>query len=186
VAEFVASSPKLEIIGAMIGSLWEAFPDTVQNSIRDILTKRGLVNISPQEWYVLQPVLDALKEIEERFGHNVLAQVGEQAALKAPFPPDIKTFTECMPALNVAIQRMHRNGSPGGYEVQEETSTGVVKYRVTASTPFPCSLTRGYLETLARRFAPPGALDVLILHKEDEPCRRNGANTCTYVITVWS
>jgi hypothetical protein len=185
-AEYKASSPNLEIIGGMIASIWEGFPDSVQNSIRDILLRHEVADISPQQWYLLQPALDALREIEEKFGHQVLSQVGEQAALKAPIPPEIKTFKDCMSALNVTIQRMHRGGSPGGYEVQEETGPGLVRYRVTASTPFPCSLTRGYLESLARRFGPVGAMDVLIRHDENVPCRRNGAETCTYIITIWS
>jgi hypothetical protein len=185
-AEYTASSPGLEIIGGMIASIWNAFPDSVQKSIREILLRHGVADISPQDWYLVQPALDALREIEERFGYQILSQVGEQAALRAPIPPEIKTFKECMSALNTIIQKMHRYGSPGGYDVQEETGPGFVRYRVTASTPFPCSLTRGYLEAFARRFGPVGAIDILTRHDEDLPCRRNGAETCTYVISIWS
>ncbi len=185
-AEYVASSPRLEILGGMIVSIWTAFPESVQKSIRDILLKHEVADIDPQAWCLLQPTLDALKEIEERFGYQILSQVGEQAAKRAPIPPDIRTFEECMLALNEIIRKMHRGGSPGGYDVQQEAGPGFVRYRVTASTPFPCSLTRGYLEAFARRFAPSGATDVLATHDESRPCRRNGAETCTYVVSIWS
>ncbi len=185
-AEYKASSPTLEIIGGMIVSIWAAFPENFQKMIRGILSKHGVADINPQDWYLLQPALDTLKEIEEKFGHHILSQVGEQAALRAPLPPEIKTFKECMSALNVTIQKMHRGGSPGGYQVEEEKGQGFIRYRVTASTPFPCSLTRGYLESFARRFAPEGVRDIVITHDENLPCRRNGAETCTYVITIWS
>jgi hypothetical protein len=185
-AEYKVSSPSLEIIGGMIVAIWSAFPDNFQKLVRDILLKHGVADINPQDWYLLQPVLDAIKEIEEKFGHHILTQVGEQAAMKAPMPPEITTFDACLAALNVTVQKMHRGGSPGGYQVQEEKGQGFIRYRVTASTPFPCSITRGYLESFARRFAPAGAKDILVTHDENLPCRRNGADTCTYIITIWS
>jgi hypothetical protein len=185
-AEYRASSPKLEILGGMIVSLWAAFPDSFQKSLRDILSKHGVADVSPQDWYVLQPTLDTMREMEEKFGHHILSQVGAQAALRAPIPPEIRTFGQCMSALNVTIEKMHRGGSPGGYKVEEEQGEGFVRYRVTASTPFPCSLTRGYLESLAKRFAPADAKDILVTHDEKLPCRRNGADTCTYIVTVWA
>lgn len=184
--EYKASSPNLEILGGMIVSIWAAFPESFQKSLREVLEKHGVADVSPQDWYLLQPTLDALKEIEGKFGHHILAQVGAQAAVRAPLPPEIKTFDQCMSALNVTIKKMHRNGSPGGYDVQEEKGEGFVRYRVAASTPFPCSLTRGYLEALAQRFGPTDAKDILVTHDENLPCRRNGADTCTYVVTVWA
>jgi hypothetical protein len=184
-AEYTASSPGLEIIGGMIASIWSAFPDSVQESVRGILLKHGVADINPQDWYLLQPTLDTLREIEQRFGYQILSEVGRQAALRAPIPPEVKTFKECMSALNTIIQKMHRHGSPGGYDVKEEIGSGFVRYSVTASTPFPCSLTRGYLEGVAGRYGPAAA-EILTRHDENLPCRRNGAETCTYVISVWS
>ena len=185
-AEYKVSSPSLEMIGGMIVAIWTAFPENFQKLIKGILSKHGVADISPQEWYLLQPVLDAIKEIEEKFGHHILTQVGEEAAMKAPMPPEIRTFEACLSALNVTVQKIHRGGSPGGYQVEEEKGQGFTRYRVTASTPFPCSITRGYLESFARRFAPVGVKDIVVTHDENLPCRRNGADTCTYVITMWS
>jgi hypothetical protein len=183
-AEYIASSPNLEIMGGMIASIWSAFPDSVQNAIRGILLKHGVSEVNPHDWYLLQPVLDALRVIEERFGYQILSQVGQEAASRAPIPSEIRTFKECMTALNAIIQKMHRHGSPGGYDIQEEIGSGFIRYKVTASTPFPCSLTRGYLEAFAKRFAHEKA-EILTRHDENLPCRRKGAETCTYVISVW-
>jgi len=117
-AEYKASSPSLELIGGMIVSVWAAFPDSFQKLLKGILEKHGVANISPQEWYSLQPTLDALKEIEEKYGHSILSQVGEQAASRAPLPPGIDSFKACISALNVTIKNMHRGGNPGGYDVE--------------------------------------------------------------------
>jgi hypothetical protein len=184
-AEYKAASPRMEIIGGMIVSVWAAFPDSFQKLLKGVLQKHGVADINPQEWYLLQPTLDALKEIEGKYGHSIMSQVGEQAASRAPFPPGVESFKDCIAGLNVAIKNMHRGGSPGGYAVEEEPGEGYIRYRVTASTPFPCSLTRGYLEALARRFAPSDATDIITTHDETLPCRRNGADTCTYVISIW-
>ena len=135
-AEYKASTPQLEILGGMIVSVWAAFPESFQKSLREVLLKHGVADISPEHWYLLQPTLDALKEIEEKFGHHILSQVGAQAALRAPVPPEIRTFAQCMAALNVTIGKMHRSGSPGGYKVEEEKGEGFIRYRVAASTPF--------------------------------------------------
>lgn len=185
-AEYKASSPNTELLGGMIYSLWGAFPEGFQSLIKKILVKHGVADVNPQDWYRLQPVLDALKEIESTFGHHLMWQVGEQAATRAPLPPEINSFMACLFALNQTIQKIHRGGDPGGYEVkQEELPGGIVRYRVVASTPFPCSLTRGYLEGFARRFGSVDAKEVLVRHDDESPCRRQGADTCTYFVTSW-
>lgn len=184
--EYKASSENVELLGGMLASLWSAFPESFQGLIKKHLLKHGVAEVNPSEWYRLQPILDALKEIEEAFGHHLLSQVGEQAASRAPVPPEIDTLKKCLFSLNSTISVFHRGGNAGGYDVKEETAAaGFTRYVVTASTPYPCSLTRGYLEGFSRRFGSVDAKEVLVRHDEASPCRRNGAHTCTYIITVW-
>jgi hypothetical protein len=184
-AEYKASSPNCELIGSMVASLWAAFPENFQGAIKGVLLKHGVADIQPEKWYLLQSVLDALKELETTFGHHLLSQVGEQAALRAPVPPEVKSFKDCLINMNATLKKINRGGSAGGYEVQEDDAPGgLQRFRVIASTPFPCSLTRGYLESFARRFGPVGTQEVLVRHDEQNPCRRNGADTCTYYVTM--
>jgi len=83
------------------------------------------------------------------------------------------------------LRKFHQGGDIGGYDVKESSEHGFTRYIVTASTPYPCSLTRGYLEGFARRFKSPDVKEILVRHDETTPCRRHGADTCTYIVTCW-
>jgi len=179
-------SPDAELIGGMLYALWAAFPKDFQEIIKKILAGHGIEEIVQERWYHFQSILDALKEIEDKFGHHLLRQVGEQAATLAPIPPEITTLKACLLSLNTTLSRICRGGGIGGYEVSEEgTGQGFTRYVVTASTPFPCSLTNGYLEGYANRFKASENKEVVMRHDEERPCRRDGAETCTYIISCW-
>ncbi|MGB6067479.1 MAG: hypothetical protein WBG50_21960 [Desulfomonilaceae bacterium] len=180
------TSPNAELLGGMIYSLWGAFPEGYQAIVHEVLANHGIKDVVPENWYRLQPVLDALKEIEERFGHYLLREVGEQAAVHAPIPPEIDSLHACLFALNPTLNRFHRGGDIGGNDVKEEkTESGLKRYRVTDSTPYPCMLTGGYLQGLARRFGSRDYKEVLVRHDDESPCRRQGAEFCTYFVTCW-
>ena len=185
-AEYKVSSPDAELLGGMLYSLWTAFPERFQEMIKKVLAKHGVVDVVPENWYRLQPVLDALKEIEDSYGHFLLREVGEQAAERAPIPPEINSLQAVLFSLNPTLHKFHRGGNIGGYEVKEEkTSQGLTRYRVVASTPYPCSLTSGYLEGFSKRFGAAEWKEVLVRHDEEGPCRRKGSETCIYFVTCW-
>jgi hypothetical protein len=184
--EYKVSSPNAELLGGMLYSLWTAFPERFQEMLKKVLAKHGLENVAAENWYSLQPVLDALKEIEETFGHYLLKEVGQQAAERAPIPPEINSLRAVLLSLNPTLHKFHRGGDIGGYEVTEEqTSQGLTRYQVVASTPYPCSLTGGYMEGFAKRFGTRDWKEVLVRHDDASPCRRQGADTCTYFLTCW-
>lgn len=183
--EFRSSAPDAELLGGMLYSLWTAFPESFQDRLKKMLSAHGIENVVPDQWYNLQKVLNTLKEIEENFGHHLLFNVGRQAAIRAPVPPEIKTLKQCLSVINATFAKFHRGGQVGGYAVREEqTPEGFTRFMVEASTPYPCSLTRGYLEGYGHRFKTPEINDVLLRHDETLPCRRTGGKTCTYIITV--
>jgi hypothetical protein len=183
-AEYRVSSPDVEMLGGMILSLWSAFPDGFESLAAQIMEKHGISNVAPENWHRFQHVLDALREIEQQYGTDILYQTGIRAAEKAPVPSEVDTLKKCLHGLNVTSSRFHRGGEIGGYEVRETEERGVKKYFITVSTPYPCSLTRGYLEGFTKRFGHE-AKEVIIRHDELTPCRRQGAETCTYVISLW-
>jgi hypothetical protein len=184
--EYKISSPNAELLGGMIYSLWTAFPESFQEMLKKVLAKHGLEDVVPENWYRVQPVLDSLKEIEENFGHYLLREVGQQAAERAPIPPEITSLQAVLFALNPTLHKFHRGGNIGGYEVTEQkTDQGLTRYQVVASTPYPCSLTGGYLEGYSKRYGPADWKEVLVRHDDASPCRRHGAETCTYIVTCW-
>ena len=47
--------------------------------------------------------------------------------------------------------------------------------------PYPCDFDRGLLDALGRRFEPANPyLD--IVHHDNAPCKKSGADSCTYTI----
>ncbi len=108
------TSPNSELIGGMLQTLWTAFPQGFQAIIKKVLADHGIEEIVPDRWYHFQSVLDALKEIEEKFGHHLMGQVGEQAAAAAPIPPEITTLKACLLSLNTTLSRICRGGEIGG------------------------------------------------------------------------
>jgi hypothetical protein len=176
-----------ELLGGMLQSLWAAFPDSFQDLLKQIAAKHGLDNVAPDQWYPLGKVMESLHETEETFGYHLLRQVGEEAAARAPLSADITSIRACLFALNDTFRKFHRGGNVGGYEVKEDpTASGMTKYLVVASTPYPCSLTSGYLEGYARRFGAESGTEILVRHEDSGSCRRTGGATCTYVVTCWS
>ena len=183
-AEYKVLSPDAELLGGMLLTLWSAFPDGFESIAAQIMEKHGVSNVTPEYWYRFQHVLNALREIEQKYGSNILYQTGARAAEKAPVPLEVDTLKKCLHGLNVTSSRFHRGGEIGGYEVRESEEYGARKYFVTCSTPYPCSLTRGYLEGFAKRFGYT-AKEVIVRHDESTPCRKQGAESCTYVVSVW-
>jgi len=186
VKEYQSSSPDVQVIGGMLQSFWLAFPEYVRERGKQILGKHGLVDVAADGWYSLQSTLNALKEVEEILGPELLRRIGEQAAMRAPLPPEINSLKSCLMILNPTLQKIHRGGDVGGYVVTEDTQMpGRVRFTVTASTPYPCSLTEGYLGGYAQRFRLPEFKEIIVRHDESAPCRRQGADSCTYFVTCW-
>jgi hypothetical protein len=183
--EYQCSSPNVQVIGGMLQSFWLAFPEYVSERGKKILEKHGLKDVVLDGWYSLQLTLDALKEVEEALGREMLRRIGDQAAARAPLPPEINSLKACLLMLNPTLQRIHRGGDVGGYVVTENLTAGNVRFTVVASTPYPCSLTEGYLGGYAQRFKLPQFKEVIVRHDESAPCRRHGADSCTYFVTCW-
>jgi hypothetical protein len=177
--------PNVEILGVMLQSLWLAFPPSYHKLVQDILKEEGINEIIPDQWYSLEKVLRAMAKFQQSFGHFLLRQVGEQAAQLAPIPPEVKDLKSCLMFLNQILAQFHRGGNPGGYLISQERNTETYsQFEVVASTSFPCSLTGGYLAGLGKRFAPTEKAEILVRHDDEKGCRRNGMETCTYVVTI--
>src|SRR5208283_141789 len=71
--EYKISSPNAELLGGMLYSLWTAFPEGFQEIIKKVLAKHGVVDVVPENWYRLQPVLFSLNPTLHKFhrGGNI-------------------------------------------------------------------------------------------------------------------
>ena len=65
-----------------------------------------------------------------------------------------------------------------GHYVYE--AAGDRKLKMTGHNPYPCEFDRGIIEAMAKRFKPAGAALVRVKHDDSAPCRKTGADSCTY------
>lgn len=53
---------------------------------------------------------------------------------------------------------------------------------MTCDNPYPCDFDHGIISAMARRFQPKDSLVVHVEHMDSEPCRKQGADSCSYLV----
>lgn len=129
----------------------------------------------------------------------ILAKVGESAIRKmgatipenAAFPPWVKDVESGIKALNIAYHMNHMKNGKIMYNQDTHALTdgiGDILYKKTAGkneiivecrNPYPCSFELGIITAMASKFE---ALSKVV-HDDSKPCRKKGADSCTYIIT---
>jgi len=182
--EFRASSTAVEVLGEVLMAFASGFPQEGRSFGIKILEKHGLSTPEPQKYYPLQSFLDAMKEISDTFSAQMLYRVGEQIALHAVLPPGIDDLEKCLGLIDTAYHMNHRGGEIGKYEYQfQGTEGGLQRARMICNNPYPCAFDRGVIEGFAKRFKSSASYDVVVRHDDSAPCRRNGQDSCTYIIS---
>lgn len=176
-------APGCEVLGVPVIAFANAFPSGLEEIGLKILARHGLGDLQPDQWYSYQFYLDAMKDIADAFGRPLLAEIGEAAVRAVELPPEWKTLDALLPAIDAGYQMQHR-GDPGHYRAEKIESDRVLnRARVVSNCPHPCEYSRGVLEGLVGRFKIDGAIDILVRHDDEAPCKKDGADSCTYIIT---
>lgn len=183
-SEFKSYSPDVEVVGDVIEAFIAGFPSEMTNMGLDVLQKHGIAQPRRGDYYPLQSLLNAMKEIEARFSSQMLYRIGEHIAGNAMLPPGIDSLEICLGSIDQAYHMNHRGGEIGRYEYTPlEEKSGLKRGRMVCANPYPCSFDRGVIEGFAQRFKPPEVRDVIVLHDESEECRRQFGESCTYTVT---
>ncbi len=170
-----AFDPRTEVLGQAMLALVECIRS---DYILPILDRHGLSDIDREAWYPHQDWLDVFKDIasDPSAATPTLVAAGMKFAETAMFPPEISTLEDALIAINDGYQLNHRNGYAGEYAV---VIMGPGHIQVIDHTPYPDDFTYGLIYALAHRFSPEGAYPI-VRHDPDSPCRKQGADTCTY------
>jgi len=174
-AQFVAFEKGVEVNGETVLSVVNGSP--IKEMALKILAKNGIDNPKPGEWYSQQAWLDSFREISQRIGEGTLRTIGMAIPKNAKFPPEINNTHAALASIDVAYHMNHRKGEIGNYKY---INTGEKSARIVCRNPYPCSFDIGIITTMARRFTPSAVVE----HEKSQPCRKNGADSCTYNI-VW-
>ncbi len=184
-AEFTSYNPAtVRVIGEIIESFMLGFPEHIRQLGLIVLEKYGIRAVDPNRFYNAQPFLDAMKEMAQRFGRTWMARIGEQMAMRVELPTGRHSLEAAFRGLDKVYHSKYCGGEIGNWTYRHEgVSQGIQRGRMTSTNHYCCAFDRGTLEGFAKRFKPFGINDALVRHDDTQPCRKNGADSCTYIIS---
>lgn len=180
-AQFVPFQSGVEVSGEAVLALVNALEAGKTTRLK-ILSKYGIDNPHPNEWYSQQAWLDAFKEISETFGVHTLFAIGEAIPANAIFPPEINDLKKSLIAIDIAYHLNHRGGEIGHYtltQFADDKRTAVM----VCNNPYPSEFDRGIITTMTRRFAPRSSVIYDVQLDSSKETRLTGGDSCTYVVT---
>lgn len=153
--------------------------------------RSGMVKFEPREWYPLDRWLKTLERVEKEFGAALLNQSGMTTPKHAVFPPTVTDIHSALKCIDVAYHMNHAmRGEPMFSEALGQLREGIGHYiyepvkgknqvTVRSTTPYPCDFDRGIVLAMAQRFQPTATLT----HDASRSCRKQGGESCAYVVT---
>lgn len=179
-AQFEAFAPNVEVNGETIRSVVEGMGIAKELGLK-FLSDEGIEDPQPGQWYSQQAWLNVFRTITERIGQGTLFAIGKAIPENAQWPPEVDTIEKALASVDVAYHMNHRGGEIGHYQFEQ---TGPDSGKMICHNPYPSEFDRGIITAVVRKFAPQGTLPVVKLD-ETAPTRKQGANSCTFLIT-WS
>lgn len=177
-AQFKAISDKVEVNGETVLSVVNGVGAFKRQAL-EILTKSGINNPQPGQWYSQQAWLDAFREISEKIGPKSLFSIGKAIPANAKFPPDIDNIQKALASIDIAYHMNHKGGEIGHYQVVKTESNKAV---MVCNNPYPCDFDMGIIEAMAEKFKPEDSIMTFVEH-DGQNCRKKGADSCSYIIT---
>ena len=177
-AQFKAFANNVEVNGETVLSIVDGMGAFKARALK-ILEENGITNPTPGKWYSQQSWLNAFKTIAETIENNTLLSIGLKIPENAKFPPGIDSIENALSIIDVAYHMNHRGGNIGKYEF---VKTGDKSGKMVCKNPYPCDFDRGIIESMCKRFKPKTSIITTVQHDNSAPCRKNGAESCTYNI----
>jgi hypothetical protein len=172
--DFVCSDPTAVVRAANVRATLDAFELVPSLGQRIIARHRlELQDLTPDKFVPVQRWLDALKEIQETVGPQVVRLVGTRIIEKAHFPPSFRTVDAVLESLDTIFYLNHR-GDIGHYRYERLDGVRVVR----CETPYPRHFEWGLIEGICKS---PLAGDRRYL-VSFEPGPPNGLLTCTLTV----
>jgi predicted hydrocarbon binding protein len=184
-AEFQSYAPdSVEVLGEVIESFVLAFPQEIRSFGLQTLERHGISEIKPDQYYHAQSFLGAMKEIADNTGRNMMTRIGERIALRVQMPDGFDSLQSALEGLDKAYHSKYRGGPIGHWTYTHHGQIdNLTKGVMVSGNHYCCAFDRGVLEGFAKRFRPGNITDALVRHDDASPCRKHGADTCSYIIT---
>lgn len=181
-AQFKVFSSNNEVSGWMLRVALEATP-IQDGKVREIFKKHRMLYLDNSKWYSMQGYLDAIQEVYQSYGPNLLFQIGKQVLKNSRIPGEANNLEVALNQLDYLYQYNHRGNEIGYYRLlnfNKERKEAQVECR----NPYPCYLDRGILTSLSKTFKPMGASLIHVELNSDFPSRLSGNDRSFYNI-IW-
>jgi hypothetical protein len=174
--EFICPDRTATVRAANVRATLDAFKLTPSMG-RHLMERHQLKldDLRPDNLVLVQRWLDALLEIQNQVGSNVLRQVGAHIIENADFPPNFPDIPSILLALDEIYHLNHR-GEVGHYRVSKGSGGKIV---VRCETPYPRQFERGLIEGICRHRR--GAGRRFVVDYADGPA--GGDLTCTLTVS---
>jgi hypothetical protein len=135
----------------------------------------------PLEWCPPLAWLEILKQMAEVIDSQTLFQIGKKMLETAIFPPQIKTIEEALSSMDMAYYMNHQSQEEIGHyhfiHIDDQSA------KMVCTTPYSCELERGMINAVCQKFKSKEVAFVIVEHADKFPCRRKGADSCTYLVS---
>ncbi|HTJ50370.1 MAG TPA: hypothetical protein VL443_13010 [Cyclobacteriaceae bacterium] len=180
-AQFIPFQEGVEVNGQTVLAIVNALEAGKVTRFK-ILSKHGIVDPQPLDWYSQKLWLDAFREISETFGVHTLFAIGEAIPQNAIFPPEINDLKKALESIDIAYHLNHRGGEIGHYTLTSFEENKKLAIMV-CNNPYPSEFDRGIITTMVKKFVPRGSLIYDVQLDRTKETRLDGAESCTYIIT---
>lgn len=196
--QFKVYEPHIKVWGAMLQWAVAGFRILPETGMR-YLARHGLVvpgadgklRLDIDAWYPLETWLGCYEAITREVGVNVMLDIGRSLGARGAVPPRIKDLEQAMSWLDPAYHLYHKKrGELMFDEATGRMVEGIGHYRahrvpgertisLCSGSPYSCDFDQGVLVGYSTRYNARSRVE----HDPAAPCRKLGADSCTYVIT---
>jgi hypothetical protein len=196
--EYRAIEPGIEVNGQTVFSVVDGFGAFTRMGSRYLLDEGigepepdGSVRVERERWYSQEAWLRAFERIGKELGGSALHLIGLKIPANAIFPPWVVDIDSALRSIDVAYHLNHRKQGQVMFDVAAGTMLeGIGHYGFSrdpaakrilcgCDNPYPCDFDAGIVASMARRFVEHARVE----HDPAEPCRKRGADRCTYVVS---
>jgi len=178
--EFKCDVEHAKVNGSSVSLYLSAFGSYIKRGQQTLCRYFGVDELSDDlnTWYSLSKFLEAMEEFQKQFGQELIHKMGSVVFEKAVFPPELDSVEKAMQMANMAYYMNHQceEGEIGGYSWEKTSDNSGI---IVSDSPYPCAFDQGLLESMVKKFAPDGKVD----HDDSKPCRHQGDDSCTFLIS---
>jgi hypothetical protein len=196
--QFKVFEPDIEVWGRSLQWTVGGFRILPETGIR-YLSRYGLVTqgadgkprFDINGWYPQESWLRCYEALSREVGASVVLDIGNNIGANGPLPPHIKDLPQAMAWLDAGYHLFHRKRGElmfdeatgrmleGIGHIGAEWVPGERKIISVCENPYSCDFDQGLLIGYANRFNSRAR----VAHDTTAPCRKDGSDSCTYVIT---